>query len=158
MKRAASNKVQQLASWIRDMEFAMLTTEDRTGQLRSRPMVVLEQMPDDAIWFFSEASCQKVDDVQGHHSVNVRYTDATGKKFVSVSGRARVVRDREQMRSLWCNRLNEWFPKGAEDPELVLLRIEVHEAELWQAPEREFEVKIEAGNPARSTHETLSFA
>jgi general stress protein 26 len=158
MKRAASNKIQQLASWIHGMEFAMLTTEDRMGHLRSRPMVVLEDMTDDALWFFTEASCHKVDDVQGHHAVNVSYTDSTSGRFVSVSGRARVIRDRAQLRALWSSKLKPWFPKGAEDPEIALLRVEVFEAELWQSPDRQIEVSLEVGNTSQSGHELLQFA
>jgi general stress protein 26 len=158
MKTAASNKIQQLASWIRGIDFAMLTTEDRTGHLRSRPMVALDDMADDALWFFSDASCHKVDDIQGHHSVNVSYTDPANGKFISVTGRARVVRERALMREMWSSKLTPWFPKGADDPELVLLRIEVFEAEIWQSAEPQTEVKFEVSRDSRRTHEHLTFA
>jgi len=148
----------QLALWIRGMEFAMLTTQDRQGHLRSRPMVVLDDMTDDALWFFTEASDHKVDDVQGQHTVNVSYTDSRNGKFVSVSGRARVVRDREQIRRLWSNKLKPWFPNGADDPEVSLLRVEVFGAELWQPPERQIEVSLEVGKTSKNAHEVLTFA
>jgi general stress protein 26 len=121
-------------------------------------MVVLDDMADDALWFFTEASCQKVDDVHGHHAVNVSYSDSRSGKFVSVSGRARVIRDRAQIRLLWSNRLKPWFPNGAEDPELALLRVEVFEAELWQSPDRHIEIALEVGGTGRSAHEVLTFA
>lgn len=158
MKRAASNKIQQLSSWIQGIDFAMLTTADRQGHLRSRPMIALDDMTDDALWFYSEGSSHKIDDIHGHHAVNVSYTDSVRGKFVSVTGRARVVRDRDLMRKLWHPKLNGWFPKGPDDAELVLLRVEVFEAELWQSAETQMEVKVEVGNTARSTHAHLTFA
>ncbi|HMJ88225.1 MAG TPA: pyridoxamine 5'-phosphate oxidase family protein [Candidatus Acidoferrum sp.] len=158
MKRAASNKIQQLQSWIRGIDSAMLTTEDRLGNLRSRPMVALEEMHDDALWFFSEASSHKVDDIHGHHAVNLAYADVANGRFISVSGRARVIRDRAQMREFWSSKLKAWFPKGADDPELVLLRVEIGEAEMWQSPDREIAVRLEIDNASQNAHEHLTFA
>jgi general stress protein 26 len=156
MKRASSEKLQQLQSWIRGIPVAMLTTEDRHGQLRSRPMVALDDMMDDALWFFSDASSQKIDDIHGHHAVNLCYADPSTNKYVSVTGRARLVRDRERMRSLWRSSLRNWFSKEADDPELVLLKVEVIEAEMWQSPARQVEVELNVNSDAQSTHELLT--
>lgn len=158
MKRASSNKLQQLQAWIKGINIAMLTTEDRHGHLRSRPMVVLDDTPEDALWFVSEASSHKVDDIHGHHAVNVSYADPATNRYVSVAGRARVVRDRLRLKTLWTAKLVEWFPKGCEDEELVLVRVEVHEAEAWQSGARELEVELVVGSKPASEHEVLTFA
>jgi general stress protein 26 len=158
MKRAASNKLQQLQAWIRGIETAMLTTEDRLGHLRSRPMVALDATPDDALWFFSDASSAKIDDIHGHHNVNLSYSDPASGRFVSVTGRARIMRDRARMTELWSGKLKNWFSKGPDDPEIVLLRVEIFEAELWQSGERSMEVNLEVTNETPSAHETLTFA
>jgi len=158
MKRTASNKLQQLSSWIRGIEFAMLTTEDRQGQLRSRPMVVLGDTTDDALWFFTEACSHKVDDIHGHHAVNLSYSSPAEHRLVSVTGRARVIRDRARMRELWQSNLKSWFPKGVDDPELVLLRIEVNEAELWESGERKMDVELRVASEPANKHELLTFA
>lgn len=134
----------------------MLTTEDRHGQLRSRPMVVIEEMPEDCLWFFSDASSQKIDDIHGHHDVNVCYADPAANKYVSVTGRARLVRDRAKMRSLWRSSLNNWFSKEPDDPEIVLLKVEVMEAELWQSAAEELQVELIVNSGPKSTHEVLT--
>jgi general stress protein 26 len=54
--------------------------------------------------------------------------------YVSISGNARVVRDRAKAAELWTPFLKAWFPKGLEDPQLALLRVEATEAEYWEAP------------------------
>lgn len=158
MKRASSNKVQQLQSWIQGIDTAMLTTADRHGHLRSRPMVVLTDMTDDALWFFSDAASHKVDDIHGHHDVNLSYGDSAAGRYISVTGRARIVRDRQRMRELWTPKLQGWFGKEADHPELVLVRVEVAEAELWQGAERQVEVEVNVGTSTASTHEVLTFA
>lgn len=158
MSRASSKKLQQLHTWIQGINVAMLTTEDRNGHLRSRPMVVLDDVSEDALWFFSEASSHKIDDIHGHRSVNISYSDPASDRFVSVAGRARLIRERDKIKALWKSSLLEWFPKGADDPELVLLRIEVHEAEIWQSPQRQVDVEFAITSSPSSTHEMLTFA
>lgn len=121
-------------------------------------MVVLDDDSEDALWFFSEACSHKIDDIHGHRSVNVSYSDPVADRFVSVTGRARLVREREKIKALWRSSLVEWFPKGAEDPELVLLRIDVHEAEIWQSPRQQVDMELAIASGPSSTHEMLTFA
>jgi hypothetical protein len=53
---------------------------------------------------------------------------------VSVSGRARLVRDKDKARELWNPTLRAWFPRGLDDPELALLCVTVTKAEYWDTP------------------------
>lgn len=113
----------------------MLTTAEADGTLRSRPMAT--QKPEDfdgELWFFTQASSPKVDEVEGEHEVNVSYADAGSQTYVSVSGRAANVRDRAKAEELWSPAMKAWFPKGLDDPELALLKVTVAKAEYWDAP------------------------
>ena len=38
-------------------------------------------------------------------------------------------------KQLWSPLYRTWFPKGLEDPNLILLKVHVQEAEYWHAPE-----------------------
>jgi hypothetical protein len=51
-----------------------------------------------------------------------------------VSGTAELTSDRERIRRLWKPECRTWFPLGAEDPDLALLRVRVDRAEYWDAP------------------------
>src|SRR5208337_4347672 len=51
--------------------------------------------------------------------------------YVSFTGHASVVQDREKMQDLWCPAYRAWFPRGLDDPELALLRVDVERAEYW---------------------------
>jgi len=55
------------------------------------------------------------------------------ERYVSVSGRARLVRDPAKAKELWSPLLKAWFPGGLDDPRLALLRIGVDHAEYWDA-------------------------
>lgn len=124
----------KLAELIRDIHIAMLVTEDREGHLRSRPMAVQRAPFDGDLWFFTNESSPKVDEVARDQRVNVSFSDAHRQRYVSVSGTAGIVQDHAKMAELWHDDLRAWFPKGLQDPELALLRVSVHEAEYWDTP------------------------
>lgn len=136
--------LEQLSELIAGIEVAMLTTVDRTGRLHSRPMMALRSMAEGALWFFTQGSSHIVDDVNAHHPVNACYVDSARGRYVSVSGRARVVTDRARISELWEPRLTKWMPGGAADASVVLIRVEVQEAESWEwGNEREVTASIE---------------
>lgn len=130
----AQNDVQKLAELIDDIDMAMLTTVADDGSLRSRPMRT--QSPkefDGTLWFLTEASSKKVTEIDHNHKVNLSYADPKNNKFVSVSGDAQEVNDREKVKELWQPIYKAWFPKGPEDPNVVALRVKVEKAEYWDS-------------------------
>jgi general stress protein 26 len=126
--------IQKLGELIRDIEVAMLTTVDRDGSLRGRPMATQTTDFDGELWFFTQASSPKVGEVQREEQVNVAYAEPDKQHYVSLSGRARIVRDRKKAEELWSPVLKAWFPEGLDDPDLALLRVVVDKAEYWDAP------------------------
>lgn len=126
-----AEQIRKLAELIKDTEFAMLTTVDADGSLRSRPMALQPREFDGELWFFTKASTPKVDEVEREEEVNVSFARPDKQHYVSVSGKARVVRDRAKIKELWSPELKAWFPEGSDDPDLALLRVRAERAEYW---------------------------
>ena len=126
--------LEQLREKIKDIRIAMLTTIDEDGSLRSRPMATQETESDGELWFFTAAGSAKAGEVERDHRVNLSYADPDDQRYVSVSGTARMVRDRAKAEELWNPILKAWFPKGLDDPELALLRVQSEKAEYWDSP------------------------
>lgn len=126
--------LEQLREKIKGIRIAMLTTIDKDGSLRSRPMATQEAESDGELWFFTAAGSAKAGEVEHDQRVNVSYADPDDQRYVSVSGTARIVRDQAKARELWNPLLKAWFPKGLDDPELALLRVQVEKAEYWDSP------------------------
>ena len=126
--------IQKLAKLIHGIRVAMLTTVAGDGSLRSRPMATQDTDFDGTLWFFTLADAPKVGEVERREQVNVSYADPDTQRYVSVSGTAHLVRDRRQLEALWKPILKAWFPKGLDDPEIALLRVDVERAEYWDAP------------------------
>jgi general stress protein 26 len=128
------NDVQKLAEMIKGIRVAMLTTVETDGSLHSRPMATMERDFDGTLWFFTDIHSAKVDEVQHDRHVNLSYAKPGDQQYVSVSGRATVVRDRSKMEELWSPIHKAWFPEGLDDPGIALLRVEVEKAEYWDSP------------------------
>jgi len=126
---------EKLAKLIKGINVAMLTTQDDDGTLRSRPMQTQSAEEfDGTLWFFSQFSSHKMHEVDREHQVNLSYADPANNRYVSVSGQATVSRDRAKVDELWSPVLKAWFPKGKDDPDIALLKVEVSKAEYWDAP------------------------
>ena len=127
-------QIKKLAEMIKDIDFAMLTTVAADGTLHSRPMSTQRVEFDGDLWFFTRASAPKVGEIEGEHQVNVAYAKPEDQRYISVSGRAVVVRDRAKIEELWSPVLKAWFPEGPEDPDLALLKVSAERAEYWDSP------------------------
>jgi general stress protein 26 len=125
--------VAKLNELTKGIEFAMLTTIRPNGRLHSCPMAATEAEGDGVLWFFSGNNSEKVEAIKSDPRVNLAYTDSSGQRYVSITGSAEPVRDHVKAKELWTSVYEKWFPKGLEDPNLILLRIQVRDAEYWDA-------------------------
>ena len=111
----------------------MLTTVEQDGSLHSRPMTNQDRDFDGDLWFFTSVSAPKVWETERHHQVNVSFADPAKSKYVSASGVATLVRDRNKIDEFWKPAYKVFFPHGKDDPDLALLKVEVQRAEYWDS-------------------------
>lgn len=126
--------IKRLNHLIEDVEFAMLTTAQPDGTLRSRPMATQQCDESGNLWFFTEMNSGKVAEAQTDPHVNVSYASPEDQTYVSVSGTCEIVRDMAKMKELWNPLYKAWFPKGLDDPEIALMKIHITDAEYWDSP------------------------
>jgi|SRR4051794_3490308 len=125
----------KLHALVKDIDFCMLTTIDERGDLHSRPMSSNGEIdPDGYMWFFTGAYSQKVSEINDTPRVNVSFADPQNQNYVSITGRARLIRDREKIDDLWRPQFQMWFPEGKDDPDIALLRVKIEKAEYWDSP------------------------
>ncbi|AHJ28064.1 pyridoxamine 5'-phosphate oxidase family protein [Nodularia spumigena CS-584] len=128
-------QIQKLRELIADISCGMLTTIDQNGRLHSCPMYKSGDINSEgAIWFFTSANTQKADDIKRNQQVNVSFTSPDKQRYVSVSGTAELVKDRNKMQEQWQPELQTWLPKGLDEPDLVLLKVNIHKVDYWDSP------------------------
>lgn len=147
---------------MKPTQFAMLTTED-DGHLRARPMAASQKDFDGTLWFFTRASSGKVEEVREDQQVGVTYADPSAQNYVSLSGRASIVRDKAAIDAHWSEILTTWFPEGKDGPDVALLKVEVEQAEYWDAPNSKMvhaygylKAKLTGTPPAAGTNEKIT--
>ena len=131
--------MQKLADLIGETTIGMLTTEDADGLLRSRPLATLQMDSEGKLWFFIAMSSSKVGEIDQHRHINLSYANPDKQGYVSISGTARMMRDRPKMEELWSLWAKPWFPNGLDDPDLGLLEVTVQQAQYWDAPASKME-------------------
>jgi general stress protein 26 len=136
MKTMTSQNPQlaKLSQLIDGIDYAMLTTREADGTLHTRPMRTEAIQDDGTLLFFTQADSAKARELQQHSQVSISYMGDNAATCVAIAGHARLLRDRAKMKELWKSLYKVWFPKGLEDPELVLLRITIDRAEYWETP------------------------
>lgn len=128
-----TDRMNKLRELIQDISIASLVTMDKDGVMRARPMATQQLDENSELWFFTSDDAAKVDNVLVHPQVCVSYADPGKNSYVSVSGPAELVRDREKIRELWKPAFKAWFPKGVDDPDLALLRVDAVSAQYWDS-------------------------
>ncbi|SDK33400.1 General stress protein 26 [Catalinimonas alkaloidigena] len=130
MERQLSS-VEKLKEKIEEIKVAMMVTVEPNGALRSRPMATRLLDAEGNLWFFTNEFSGKVNEIMNDHDVNLSYSHPDKQKYVSISGKANLIVDKEKMKQLWNPILKAWFPDGLEDPNLALLKVRIIHGEYW---------------------------
>jgi len=124
-------QLDELYGLIEKIETAMLTTRRTDGRLVSRPMATQERESIADLWYVTDISSDKMDELEHDPHVNLAFFDTGSWEWVSVSGTARVSTDRETIRSLykpdwkaWFGAIDEVRDGGPDDPRLALILVD----------------------------------
>ncbi len=123
-----------IADLVKDAEVAMLTTMTSGGRHVSRPMALQEADFDGDLWFFTYRDSAKAAQITAETEVGVSFSDPKNHSWTSITGRARLVEDRDKAEEPYTPVLRAWFPDGLETEGLVLIKVETDTAEYWEAP------------------------
>lgn len=119
----------QLAEVLDGFSVGMLVTQTQHGELRSRPMALARRDGTDAVYFATDFETGKMEELEAHPRVNIAMQ--SDSRYLSLSGRAEVVRDRQIIEDAWSPAMKPWFPEGKDDPSLVLIKVELDTGEYW---------------------------
>lgn len=118
---------------IEHVRVGMLTTLNAENKLESRPMT--NQKIDEAgqLWFFVSDEAAVSKQIERNPAVNVSFSEPNDSLYVSTSGEAQLVHDREIIKAMWNPMVAAWFPKGADDPHVTLIKVKLSSAEYWDS-------------------------
>jgi len=127
-------EIDLLKEKIKDIRYAILTTQEQDGDFHSRPMYTHGVDANGTIWFFTYNDSRKVEEIHANNRVGISYAENDAETYVTLAGTAEVTKDQAKIDELWIDGLKAWFPKGKDDPNLTLLKIQPHQGEYWDKP------------------------
>ena len=129
---APTDPVSKLNELIQGIPTAILTTVRPDSSLHSRPMAAQPIDDSGAFWFLTGSNTEKVEAVTNDSASQSRpswITPRTGTFPSAASASWCVIARRQSL----CGSRNtkRGFPAASENPDLVLMKIVVQEAEYW---------------------------
>jgi general stress protein 26 len=129
-------KLDELYKLIDGIEIAMFTTRRADGNLVSRPMATQERVTGTDLWFVTDISSHKLDELENDPHVNLAYYNTKSREWVSVAGIAQITQDRNLIKELYKPDWKAWFGDeggdrdgSANDPRLALVSVEAQSVE-----------------------------
>jgi general stress protein 26 len=122
---------ERLVELMDDMPIGMLTTFGSDGP-RSVPMARQQVEASAQMWFIAARDSGHVRAVEDNPEIVLTFSSRDA--WVATTGKAYVVDDRAKLEELWNTFAEAWLPGGPEDPNAVLLRVDVEHGEYWDTP------------------------
>ncbi len=119
---------------IKTIDIALLVTRGLDGKLHSRPLAAAQKEFDGRLWFMTQKASPKLGELLHDPAVLLAYVDPHKQTYVSVSGTAAVIIDRERINEIWTASQRLWFPLGPDEQDIRLICVTVESAEYWDRP------------------------
>jgi len=133
-QQSTSPETEALAKFrglIHEFDTAMMVSTGYNGHAHARPMHIVgrhREIPDD-LWFVANFESDKVEELRREPRVAITMSDS--KRFVSVSGWARIIVDSAKIEHMWEDTWKMWFPDGPLSPDICLIQVRPLDAEYW---------------------------
>ena len=143
----AEKNLVEIARKMRDIDFAILSTRTEGGAIAGRPMSNNREVDFDGdAWFFTCDDTRTIADIESDPRVGLGYQGKAGALglrpfFISVEGRAELIRDKARFAEHWTKGLDRWFEQGVDTPGLVLVKVAAERLHYWDGYE-EGELKL----------------
>jgi len=89
----------------------------------------LDEAANSAIWFFTSRSGPYAE----MGPATATYSAKGHNLFARFHGELTEETSRERLDQFWSNMIEAWFPAGKNDPDLLLMRMDLGEAKIWDS-------------------------
>ena len=144
----AEMALDEISEKMRDIDFAVLSTRAEDGAIAGRPMSNNREVEFDGdSYFFTCDDTRTVADIRRDPNVGLAYQAKSGMLgmkpfFLTLEGRASLIKDKEEFARRWTKDLEAWFKDGIDTPGLTLIKVEAERLHYWDGYD-EGEVKLD---------------
>ena len=118
---------------IADVPFCWLATRSAEGGTNARAVRSSAGVPGSDDWtrrFLVRRGSRKVAEMRDAPLVTLAYQHPSGDRYVALGGRATIIEDRAEMRTMWSSDLDAHFPPGFADANMIVIRVDVDRVEV----------------------------
>ncbi|PDQ21599.1 pyridoxamine 5'-phosphate oxidase [Mesorhizobium sanjuanii] len=131
----------EIAEKMREIDYAMLSTHSKDGNIAGRPMSNNRQVEYDGdSYYFTWDDSHVVGDIERNANVSLAFQGDDGF-WVAVEGKAEIIRDKAAFEEHWNEDIEDWFEQGTDTPGLAMIKVEATRAHYWDGKD-EGEVKL----------------
>ena len=117
------NVLKDISLRMKRLDMAMLTTQTGKGLLTDSPLRHNDQAEFDGhSFYFTFGKSAVVRDIEANPKVNVAFM-GEDDSCISVTGKAKVVRDKSAMLKYWSKDLDDYFIEGIDTPDIVMIHV-----------------------------------
>ncbi|CAM3709852.1 General stress protein FMN-binding split barrel domain-containing protein [Deinococcus saxicola] len=137
----ADKTLADLSKQMGEIDIAMLSTHTAGGEIAGRPMSNNGEVDyDGTSYYFTYEDAHTVGEIEADPKVSLAFMGARGF-LVAVEGKARLSRDRAEMKEHWSPDLDQWFKDGIDTPDIVMIQVDATRVHYWDGGD-EGEVKL----------------
>jgi general stress protein 26 len=122
------------AKAIAGVRYCWLVTEAETGGANARPMGRVLPAGEENDWtirFVTDGRSRKASDIRRARKVGLIFQRDQDDAFVVLSGRATLIEVASEVRRLWKDAYNAYFPDEADRANATFVQVNVERMELW---------------------------
>jgi general stress protein 26 len=131
-KRTDAEDVTRVWRLMEKIDICMFASRDGDA-IRARPMSSIPREAQSVVYFLTDTEGHKESEIAANNNVSLLYAEPAHGKFLTVTGRARVLNDRALIAELW-NKDAEAFWNGADDPRVRVVEVTPIDAQFWEGP------------------------
>lgn len=132
--------LKDISEIMRDIDICMMGTKTFEGALESRPMSNNREVEYNGdSYFFAHGDCSAAKEIEKDPQVNLSFVRPNGifskSLYLSITGKAALIRDKEVMKKHWVKDVEIWFKDGIDTPGLVLIHVHARHIKYWNGTE-----------------------
>ncbi|HZI00086.1 MAG TPA: pyridoxamine 5'-phosphate oxidase family protein [Flavisolibacter sp.] len=126
----ALKKFKKLAQEVNICMFITNTNEEKE---HTRPMATIDVDDDGTLWFYTDIRSIKVEEVSIDKQVHLTYAHPGKESYMDVWGTSSIVTDRTLIKEKWSPVVKAYFPGGADDPNVALMKVRPTSVYYWES-------------------------
>ena len=119
--REAIKRIREMVEKAETCFFCTAVSHGSSGA--TRPMSVQKVDDGGRLWFLSASDSHKNSELAAEPSVRLFFQISENSGFLTLTGQARISRDKKKIKELWNPILRTWFTEGADDPRISVIEV-----------------------------------